>query len=121
MGRKKADTGVKIGHSLTPAASALMQMLSVQSGADEAAVLEMGIRLVYNLFPSGQRDAMSVLLRGKGLSIRDLRRIDTLAENTVDGAGEVQGSSPELVRISQIHRKSTAPVDQAIAVLTDQN
>ena len=123
MGRKKVDAGVKIGHALTPAAHLLLQMLGTQAGADEAAILEQGIRLVFDRLPSSQRDAMSVLLRGKGLSLRDLRRIDTTPENALgEHAGEGQGTNTPTVtiptvmnRISQIHQKSTEPLDEAMA------
>ena len=123
MGRKKVDAGVKIGHALTPAAHLLLQMLGTQAGADEAAILEQGIRLVFDRLPSSQRDAMSVLLRGKGLSLRDLRRIDTTPENALgEQAGEGQGTNAPTVairgvtdRIDAIGRRATAPVDSALA------
>lgn len=113
----------KTGHNLTYSAVELLRSLSDLLRADEAIIIETGIKQIYDKLPAGQKEAVATILRAKGGNLREVRKINSPSVE----AGEGQGGSVELNivkandtanRIADIARSSTAPVDDAIDSLT---
>lgn len=111
----------KTGHNLTGAAVELCRTLSDLLRVDEGVLYEVGLRMIYDqLIPPSQKEAVSVILRAKGENLRNLRKLNNTT--TGDGAGEGTDSEgpafDRLKAISNIHRNSTIPLDQAIHEMT---
>ena len=123
MGRTKAvkqPTNLKkTGHNLTSSAIELCRSLADLLKTDESILIETGIRLLYDKLPSSQREAISVILRAKGESLRSLRKYEGLKID--DGAGEgldiEQTNNGIITQVSRIHVRSTAPVDAALEIM----
>lgn len=119
MGRAKSNKEPsqlrKTGHNLTPAAVELVRTLSDLLRADESILIEVGIRSIFDKLPSGQKEAVSTILRAKGESLRGLRKLN----NPLIDGGEGEGSASDPVQqrteaIDRVHIRSTAPLDIAI-------
>lgn len=88
----------------------------------ENQLIEGLIRLGFDHLPVSQREAISVLLRAKGQSIRDLRPLAGLSDvsETAGPDGEGEGRPPTVRingvtnRIGEIARKAHGPVDAAL-------
>lgn len=126
MARKHIGSGgtpeTKLGHRVAPAATTVLAILAEIRQTPENSVIEGLIRLGYDHLPASQREAISVILRAKGQSIRDLRPLaglsDTSESADMDAIGE---SRPPTVRINgvtnrigEIARKANAPIDAAL-------
>jgi hypothetical protein len=127
MARKHGGNGgtpeTKLGHRVVPAACSVLAFMSELRQVSEAQLIEGLIRLGFDQLPASQRDAIAVLLRAKGQSIRDLRplpgMVDSL-DSVVPGQQGGAAGDPAVVRIDrigQIARSAAAPVDRALESL----
>lgn len=126
MARKSGGTGgtpeSKLGHRVAPAATSVLAFMAEVRQISESQLIEGLIRLGFDHLPVSQREAIGVLLRAKGQSIRDLRPLPGMtdqSEPAVSGsAGEYPSAggsvSVRIDRIGDIARKSAAPVDAAL-------
>lgn len=132
MARKHGGNGgmpeTKLGHRVAPAATTVLALMAEIRQVSESQLIEGLIRLGFDQLPASQRDAISVLLRAKGQSIRDLRPLQGMGESSdlpsfATGQGRAGDSEPAAPvvriqtvtdRIGQIARKSALPVDDAL-------
>ena len=126
MARKHGGNGgtpeTKLGHRVAPAATTVLAILAEIRQVPESQLIEGLIRLGFDHLPVSQRDAISVLLRAKGESIRDLRPLSGLsdASETSGPDGEGEGRPPTVRingvtnRIGEIARKAHGPIDAAL-------
>lgn len=130
MARKHGGNGgtpeAKLGHRVTPAACSVLAFMSELRQVSEAQLIEGLIRLGFDQLPASQRDAIGVLLRAKGQSIRDLRPLPGMVETidpVVPGQSRGDDAAPTVRiagvtnRIGEIARKSAAPIDDALESL----
>jgi hypothetical protein len=119
MGRakptKEPTTLRKTGHNLSSSAVELCRTLADLLKTDESVLIEVGIRLIYDKLPASQKEAVSVILRAKGESLRGLRKLNN---PSLDGEGEGTPSDSALLGrqadIDRVGRNSAAPVDAAL-------
>ncbi len=116
MGRTKTTKEpsplVKTGYNITPDAKELNCSMSDLLKVDQSVLVEVGLRAVYDSLPASHREALSTILRAKGHSLRNLRKLSNQA-----GEGERSSESPLIDRqadIDRIGRNSVLPVDVAI-------
>lgn len=126
MARKNGGNGgmpeTKLGHRVAPAATTVLAILAEIRQAPESQILEGLIRLGFDHLPVSQREAISVILRAKGQSIRDLRPLPGLTDASEPASpdGEGEGRTPTVRisgvtnRIGEIARKAHGPVDAAL-------
>jgi len=132
MARKIGGNGgtpeSKLGHRVAPAATSVLAFMAEVRQISESQLIEGVIRLGFDHLPVSQRDAISVLLRAKGQSIRDLRPLPGMTDQnemvTPPSAGDPlqQGGSPAPTvripsvtnRIGDIARRASAPHDDAL-------
>lgn len=126
MARKHNSSGgtpeTKLGHRVAPAATTVLAILAEIRQTPENSVIEGLIRLGYDHLPASQREAISVILRAKGQSIRDLRPLAGLSDSgdqaNVEPTGETfSAGAPSTVRINrigEIARKAHGPIDAAL-------
>lgn len=112
----------KLGHRVAPAATSVLAFMAEVRQISESQLIEGLIRLGFDHLPISQRDAISVLLRAKGQSIRDLRPLPGMSDSSETAAPGSAGESMtaggtvsvRIDRIGEIARKSMAPVDAAL-------
>lgn len=138
MARKIGGNGgtpeAKLGHRVAPAATSVLAFMAQVRQVSEAQLIEGLIRLGFDNLPASQRDAISVLLRAKGQSIRDLRPLPGMTDSSDQAsiqAGQGRGleSDPPAPtvrisgvtnRIGEIARRASGPVDDAIDGLVSE-
>jgi hypothetical protein len=112
----------KLGHRVAPAATSVLAFMAEVRQISESQLIEGLIRLGFDHLPVSQREAIGVLLRAKGQSIRDLRPLPGMSDSSetaiVEQDGESRGPTVRINgvtnRIGEIARKSVAPVDAAL-------
>ncbi len=126
MARKTGGTGgtpeSKLGHRVAPAATSVLAFMAEVRQISESQLIEGLIRLGFDHLPVSQREAIGVLLRAKGQSIRDLRPLPGMTDMSdgpgSDPEGEGRGATVRISgisnRIGEIARKSAGPVDAAL-------
>ena len=109
----------KTGHNLTPSAVELLRTLADLLQCDESILIETGIRSIFDRLPSGQKEAVSTILRAKGGNLREIRKLNNVGNENGEGEGSAEVEFDEKLKtIDRIHIKSTVPVDRAIAEIT---
>jgi hypothetical protein len=112
---REPSTLRKTGHNLTGSAVELLRTLADLLRVDEGILLEVGIRGIFDKLPSGQKEAVSVILRAKGGNLRELRKVNNSGTETGEGEGTSIEPLHERTReIDRIHIRSTSPVDAAL-------
>jgi hypothetical protein len=112
----------KLGHRVAPAATSVLAFMAEVRQISESQLIEGLIRLGFDHLPVSQREAISVLLRAKGQSIRDLRPLPGMSDQNESAAAPSAGDyssagapvSVRIDRIGEIARRSVAPVDAAL-------
>ena len=112
---KEPTTLRKTGHNLTHSAVELLRSLADLLQCDESILIEAGIRSIFDKLPSGQKDAVSTILRAKGGNLRELRKVShpSLESGAGEGGCEIEFDD-KMKTIDRIHLRSTVPLDQAI-------
>lgn len=109
---KEPSPLVKTGYNITPDAKELNSSMADLLKTDQSILVEVGLRAFFDSLPASHREALSTILRAKGHSLRNLRKL-----NNQPGAGEGSSESHLIDRqsdIDRIGRNSVLPVDVAI-------
>ena len=122
IGGNSGTPDTKLGHRVAPAATSVVAFMAEVRQISESQLIEGLIRLGFDHLPVSQREAISVLLRAKGQSIRDLRPLHGLsdASEMAGPDGEGEGRPPTVRingmtnRIGEIARKAHGPIDAAL-------